>query len=124
MSNQPLITALRYAVTAAGAIIAMLVSLGYLAQGDADKIIKLLEQLSEHGGAIIGVLGALASAAATAYGAYKASHASQVKRIEETPGVKLVVTNPNTAPAAIVEAAEDRTRLKVEVDPRAPEKVS
>lgn len=124
MNNQPLITALRYAVTAAGAIIAMLVSLGYLAQGDADKIIALLEKLSEHGGALVGVLGALASASATAYGAYKASHASQVRRIEETPGVKLVVTNPNTAPATIVEAAEDRSRLKVEVDPRAPEKVS
>lgn len=124
MNNQPLITALRYLVSAIGAIVAMLVSLGYLAQGDADKIIALLEKLSEHGGALVGVLGALASAGATAYGAYKASHAAQVRRIEETPGVKLVVTNPNTAPSAIVDAAEDRTRLKVETDPRAPEKIT
>lgn len=124
MNNQPLLTALRYAVSAVGAIVAMLVALGYLAQGDADRIGKLLEQLSEHGGALVGVLGALASAGATAYGAYKASNAAHVARIEQTPGVKIVVTNPNIAPAAIVDAAEDPTRTKIETDPRAPEKIS
>lgn len=50
--------------------------------------------------------------------------AAVVARIEATPGVKLIVTNPNTAPAAIVEAAEDPTRGKVDIDPRAPEKVT
>lgn len=122
MNNQPLITALRYAVSALGAIVAMLVALGYLAKDDADHITAQLELLNEHGGALVGIIGALASAGATVYGAYKASHASQAARIEQTPGVKLVVTNPNIAPAAIVAAAEDPARPKVETDPRAPEK--
>ena len=119
MNNQPLITALRYIVSAAGAIVAALVALGYLAQGDADKIGKLLEQLSEHGGALAGVLGALASAVATAWGAYKASNAAHVARIEQTLGVALVVTNADTAPAAAVKAADDPARTKVELAPDA-----
>lgn len=119
MNNQPLITALRYIVSAAGAIVAALVALGYLAQGDADRIGKLLEQLSEHGGALAGVLGALASAVATAYGAYKASTAAHVARIEQTPGVQLTVTNADTAPTAAVKAADDPTRTKVEFSPDA-----
>lgn len=119
MNNQPLITALRYLVSAAGAIIAALVALGYLAQGDADKIGKLLEQLSEHGGALVGVGGALVTAIATAYGSYKASNAAQVARIEQTPGLKLVVTNADTAPAAAVRAADDAARAKVDFSPDA-----
>lgn len=116
MSNQPLITALRYLVSALGAIVAALVALGYLAQSDAEKIGKLLEQLSQHGGALVGVIGALLTAASTAYGAYKASNAAHVKRVEQTPGVALVVTNADTAPAAAVKAADDPLRLKVEFD--------
>lgn len=119
MNNQPLITALRYAVSALGAVIAMLVALGFLAKEDADKMLVLLEKISEHGGALAGVVAALITAASTAYGAYKASHAAQVKRIEQTPGVKLVVTNADTAPAAIVAAADDDDRKKVELSPDA-----
>jgi hypothetical protein len=119
MNNQPLITALRYLVSALGAIVAALVALGYMAQSDAEKIGKLLEQLSEHGGVLVGVLGALASAAATAYGAYKASNAAHVARIEQTPGLALVVTNADTAPAAAVAAADDPNRHKVELSPDA-----
>lgn len=119
MNNQPLITALRYVVSAIGAIVAAMVALGYMAQGDAEKIGKLLEQLSEHGNAIIGIVGALASAGATAYGAYKASNAAHVKRVEQTPGVALVVTNADTAPAAAVKAADDPNRTKVELSPNA-----
>jgi hypothetical protein len=119
MSNQPLITALRYIVSALGAIIAALVALGYMAQSDAEKIGKLLEQLSQHGGALVGVIGALLTAASTAYGAYKASNAAHVKRVEQTPGVTLVVTNADTAPAAAVAAADDPNRTKVELSPDA-----
>jgi hypothetical protein len=124
MSNQPLVTALRYLVSAAGAILAALVALGYIAKDDADRIGALVKTLAEQGGALAGIAGALVTAVATAYGSYKASHAAQVARIEQTPGVKLVVTNPNAAPAAIVEAAEDPTRRKVDIDPRAPEKIT
>lgn len=119
MNNQPLITALRYIVSAIGAIVAALVALGYLAQDDADRIGKMLEQLSEHGNAIIGIVGALVTAASTAYGAYKATHAAQVARIEQTPGVQLTVTNADTAPTAAVKAADDPTRTKVEFSPDA-----
>lgn len=119
MNNQPLVTALRYFVSAIGAVTAAMVALGYLAQGDAEKIGKLLEQLSEHGGAIAGIGGALASAVATAYGAYKSTHAAQVARIEQTPGVALVVTNADTAPAAAVVAAQDDNRRKVDFAPDA-----
>lgn len=123
MSNQPLVTALRYAVSAIGAVIAAMVALGYVAQADADRIVTLLQRLSEHGGELIGIVGALASAASAAYGAYRASNAAHVARVEQTPGVRLVVVNPNIAPAAIVAAAEDPRRTKVEIDPRAPERI-
>ena len=74
--------------------------------------------------AIAGAVAIVTATVTSAWGAYKASHAQQVKRLEETPGVKAIVTNPNTAPAAFVEAAEDPTRRKVDIDPRAPEKIS
>lgn len=119
MSNQPLITVLRYVGVIIGAIVAGLVALGYLAQSDADRITALLQGLSEHGNAIIGIVGALASIFGTAYGAYKASAAAQVKRIEETPGLKLIVTNVDTAPPAAVVAAETKAREKVELGPDA-----
>lgn len=119
MNNQPLITALRYVVSALGAIVAALVALGYLAQSDAEKIGKLLEQLSEHGGALVGIIGALATALSTAYGAYKASNAAHAERIKQTPGIKTVVTNVDTAPAAFVRAADDPNQPKVELSPDA-----
>lgn len=119
MSNQPLITALRYVVAIVGGIAPVLVALGYLAQSDADRITALLQSLAEHGNAIIGVIGALASIGATAYGSYKASNAAHVARIEQTPGVKLIVTNADTAPAAAVAAADTPERTKVELSPDA-----
>lgn len=119
MSNQPLITVLRYVGVIIGAVAAMLVSLGYLAQSDADRITALLRGLAEHGNAIIGILGALGSIVGTAYGAYKASNAAHIKRVEQTPGVALVVTNADTAPAAAVKAADDPNRTKVELSPDA-----
>jgi len=54
-----------------------------------------------------------------AYGAYKASDAGHVARVDQTPGVKLVVTNADTAPPAAVKAADDPARLKVELAPDA-----
>lgn len=119
MNNQPLVTALRYLVAIAGGVMTTLVAVGTLSKDDAESIGRLLEQLSEHGGAIAGVGGALASAVATAYGAYKASNAAQVARIEQTPGVALLVTNANTAPAAAVVAAKDDNRRKVDFTPDA-----
>lgn len=119
MNNQPLVTALRYLVSAAGAILAALVALGYIAKDDADRIGALVKTLAEQGGALAGIAGALVTAVATAYGSYKASHAAQVARIEQTPGVKLVVTNADTAPAAAVAAADDANRTKVELSPEA-----
>lgn len=119
MNNQPLITALRYIVSAIGAILAALVALGYVAKDDADRIGQLVKTLAENGGALIGVTGALVTAVTAAYGAYKSSHAAQVARIEQTPGVKLVVTNADTAPAAAVRAADDAARTKVELAPDA-----
>lgn len=119
MNNQPLITALRYLVAIAGGVISTLVAVGTLGKDDADKIMGAVKALSDHGGEIIGASGALASAVATAYGAYKASHAAQVARIEQTPGVKLIVTNADTAPAAAVRAADDDERTKVDFGPDA-----
>lgn len=119
MTNQPLITVLHYVGVIIGATAALLVSLGYLAQSDADRITALLRGLSEHGNAIIGIVGALGSILGTAYGAYKASNAAHVARIEQTPGVKLVVTNADTAPAAAVKAADAGDRPKVEFSPDA-----
>lgn len=119
MTNQPLITVLCYVGVIIGATAALLVSLGYLAQSDADRITALLQGLSEHGNAIIGIVGALGSILGTAYGAYKASNAAHVARIEQTPGVKLVVTNADIAPPAAVAAAETKARTKVELAPDA-----
>jgi len=119
MNNQPLITALRYLVSAIGAILAALVALGYLAQGDAERIGALVKTMGDQSSALIGVGGALVTAVTAAYGAYKSSHAAQVARIEQTPGVKLVVTNAETAPAAAVRAADDANRPKVELSPNA-----
>lgn len=119
MNNQPLITALRYIVSAIGAILAALVALGYVAKDDADRIGQLVKTLAENGGALIGVTGALVTAVATAYGSYKASTAAHVARVEATPGVKLVVTNADTAPPAAVRAADDAARPKVELSPDA-----
>jgi len=119
MTNQPLITVLHYVGVIIGATAALLVSLGYLAQSDADRITALLQGLSEHGNAIIGIVGALGSILGTAYGAYQASNAAHVARIEQTPGVKLVVTNADTAPAAAVKAADAGDRPKVEFSPDA-----
>lgn len=49
--------------------------------------------------------------------------AAIVAHVESIPGVKLVVTNPNIAPTAAVDAAEDHSRFKVEMAPNAPDKV-
>lgn len=119
MNNQPLITALRYLVAIAGGVVTTLVAVGTLSKDDADKIMAAVNGISAHSNEIIGLSGILASATATAYGAYKSTHAAQVSRIEQTPGVKLIVTNADTAPRAAVRAADDDERTKVDFSPDA-----
>lgn len=123
MNNQPLITALHYLVAITGGVITTLVAVGTLSKDDADKIMAAVNGISSHSSEIVGLAGVIASATATAYGAYKSTHAAQVARIEQTPGVKLVVTNADTAPAAAVKAADDEERTKVDFAPDAKREV-
>ena len=122
MTNAPLAAALRHVLTALSAIVAFLVAMGWLGQADADQIVALVQRAGEGVLIVAGAIATLTPIVTAAWSAWKASAAGRTASIEQTPGVKLVITNPNIAPAAIVAAAEDPARHKVELDPRAPPK--
>ncbi|MFO1080870.1 MAG: hypothetical protein U1E23_09620 [Reyranellaceae bacterium] len=109
--------ALRHVYTATGAIVAMLVALGALGQGDADKVVSLVQQIGGGVAVVVGAIAALVPIVSAARAAWSASHAQQIRKVESLPGVEVIRVDTTAAPQVAVDAALDATRPKVKPEP-------
>ena len=112
--NAPLRTTMRYVTVIVSSLGAGAIALGYMGKDDVDKVVAGVQNAGEALMALMAAITFITATVTTAWGAWKSSRAQQVARLETTPGVIAVVTNKEIAPAAFVEAAEDKTNAKVE----------
>lgn len=116
MTKDQVNAALRHVYTAVGAIVAALVAVGAMGQGDADKVVGLVQQIGGAAAVIVGAVAALVPVISGLRAAWTASHAQQIKRVEALPGVQIVV-DTTAAPQVAVDAANDPTRPNVTPSP-------
>lgn len=112
MSKDQIDAAMRHVYTAVGALVACAVAIGLLGSADAEKIVRAVNDIGGSVAVIVGALAGLLPIINGARAAWTASHSQQLKKVEEMPGVSIVV-NPVAAPQVAIDAAKDPERPKV-----------
>jgi len=106
MNKDQVNAALRHVYTAVGAIVAVLVAIGYMGQADADKLIALVTQIGGSVDILVGAIGALIPVMSAIRAAWSASPAQQISKVDKIDGVEVKV-DPLAAPPAAIAAAND-----------------
>jgi hypothetical protein len=87
MTKDQINAALRHAYTVFGTLVAFAVVVGLLGQEDADKIVRLVNEIGGGVAAIVGAVAALLPIINGARAAWSASNAQQNKKVESSPDV-------------------------------------
>lgn len=115
MNKDQVNAAMRHVYTAVGAIVAVLVAIGYMGQADADKVVSLVNQIGGSVAIIVGAIGALLPILSAIRAAWSASHAQQIAKVAKLDGVTVVV-DPLAAPPVAVEATKTIGSVELEQD--------